>query len=61
MLTLLELPLASETTVGIAKIATKQEVNQKTNDSDIVTPKRLGVYALWCITIIRLHLLRLDS
>ena len=32
-------PLASETTTGIAEIATQAEVNQKTNDSHIVTPK----------------------
>ena len=38
-------PLASETTTGIAEIATQAEVNQKTNDSHIVTPKKLGAYA----------------
>ena len=38
-------PLASETAVGIAEIATQEEVNQKTNDSHIVTPKKLGAYA----------------
>ena len=38
-------PLASETTAGIAEIATQTEVNQKTNDSHIVTPKKLGAYA----------------
>ena len=36
---------ASESTAGIAEIATQEEVNQKTNDSHIVTPKKLGVYA----------------
>ena len=36
---------ASETTAGIAEIATQTEVNQKTNDNHIVTPKKLGVYA----------------
>lgn len=38
-------PPASETTAGIAEIATQTEVNQKTNDSHIVTPKKLGAYA----------------
>ena len=38
-------PLASETKAGIAEIATQAEVNQKTNDSHIVTPKKLGAYA----------------
>ena len=38
-------PLASETTTGIAAIATQAEVDQKTNDSHIVTPKKLGAYA----------------
>ena len=36
---------ASESTAGIAEIATQEEVNQKINDSHIVTPKKLGVYA----------------
>ena len=36
---------ASETTAGIAEIATQAEVNQKTSDSHIVTPKKLGEYA----------------
>ena len=36
---------ASETKAGIAEIATQAEVNQKTNDSHIVTPKKLGTYA----------------
>lgn len=36
---------ASESTAGIAERATQEEVNQKTNDSNIVTPKKLGMYA----------------
>ena len=38
-------PYASEIKAGIAKIATQTEVNQKINDSCIVTPKKLGEYA----------------
>lgn len=41
----IEVPIASEAKAGIAKIATQIEVNQKTNDNHIVTPKKLGAYA----------------
>ena len=42
---IMEAPHASEAKAGIAKIATQTEVNQKTSDSCIVTPKKLGAYA----------------
>ena len=41
----IEVPFASEAKAGIARIATQIEVNHKTNDNHIVTPKKLGVYA----------------